>query len=158
MKSLINFIIENTAQVNEGIETITDENTGETMEIWRPDDEPEQAVETIKKTAKAKKDKRQQYLEIRDKLWDLEDEKIAAQEEINSLRSNYKETMRDMDEEVGNLYSDGKDAEAEKLANKYGKELDKMEKQREKLVKKVETLENKIWKLRKQRDKILDDA
>ena len=44
----------------------------------------------------------------------------------------------DQEEEVGGLYADGKEAEAEKLAQKYGVKFNKNSKQQESLKKKLE--------------------
>lgn len=79
--------------------------------------------------------------ELDDVVWDYE-------QQLKDLNREYRDLMIDMEEEVGHLYSSGKDAEAEKLAQKYGE-------QENRIVKKQESLRKKLSSVKKKRDNTL---
>ncbi len=133
-----------------------DEDTGEIVTMWVPDIDPEEELERVRKAAEdeakydraLKKDK-----EIRAKLDPLEDEMWGYQEELNDIKREYKSLRIDMEEELGPLYVEGNEAEAEERAQEYGERMNELEDRKDELLEKIKAIQPKIDVLS---DKLLD--
>ena len=137
MKSLKEYI-------NEGREEFVDDNTGEIVKMWVDEKPIQKAIDAIKedpKEYKKKLDKEKslcgQLEQLEDKQWELEEELRGKVYELKCLRI-------DMEEEVGQLYTKGKDIDAETLAQNYGKQMDQITKEIENLKKQINALQPKI--------------
>ena len=73
---------------------------------------------------------------------------------MKDLHREYRQLEIDQEEEVGGLYADGKETEAEKLAQKYGAKFNKNSKQQESLKKKLENAKKKLNVARRKMDKV----
>lgn len=151
MKSLSNYIYESTEDGKNGHwEDFVDEDTGEIVTMWVNDLTPEEiaakekereeSVRTYYEKQRQENAKRKELKldELDDTVWNLE-------EQLKNLNREYRDLRIDMEEELGYLYSQGKEAEAEKLAQKYGDRENK-------IVKQQETLRKKLVAAKKKRD------
>jgi len=129
-------------------EDFVDEDTGEIVTMWVNDPTPEEIAAKEKEreeSARAYYEKQQKENEMRKqlKLDELDDMVWDYEQQLKDLNREYRDLRIDMEEELGNLYSQGKDAEAEKLAQKYGKQENRIAKEQESLRKKLTTAKKK---------------
>lgn len=68
----------------------------------------------------------------------------------------YRELEMDQEEELGSLYAQGKDKEAEELAQKYGEQLGDLDSEINSLKSKIKELEPKVDKLHEELNSIWD--
>lgn len=94
--------------------------------------------------------------ELLDKMYDLKMERKGYLNEIDMLNQQRRQLEIDQEQEVGGLYVDGKEADAENLAQEYGAKFNEIDDEIEKLTAKVEKLSTKIDKLDNQRTRLLD--
>lgn len=160
MKDLYKYLKE-TAEDNKGghYEDFVDEDTGEIVNLWVPDIDPEELKrqeEEREKSMQSYLDKCQQENQARKdlKIDELEDIVWDYQEQLKDLHREFRDLQIDQEEEVGGLYVQGKEAEAEKLAQKYGDKFNKNAKQQETLKKKLEAAQKKLDIARHKLDKI----
>lgn len=161
MKSINKFIKESSEDgLNGHWQDFIDEETGEIVTMWVDDPTPEELErqeEERRNALKSYLDKcdkeRQAYKELN--IDSLEDQVWYMQQELKDLHDEYRQLQIDQEEELGPLYTDGKEAEAEKLAQKYGKQFNKNSKKQETLKKKLGMAQkrlniarNKMWKIR----------
>jgi RecB family endonuclease NucS len=71
--------------------------------------------------------------------------------ELKDLKREYRDLQIDHEEEVGRLYAEGNHTEAEKLAQEYGVQFNKLEKKIKVIKNKIDKLEPKIEKLQQQK-------
>ena len=74
---------------------------------------------------------------------ELDDIVWGYEQQLKDLNREYRDLRIDMEEELGHLYSSGKEAEAEKLAQKYGKQENRITKEQESLRKKLASAKKK---------------
>ena len=98
-------------------------------------------------------DKQQELL---DKMYDLKMKWKGYMEEISQLNQQRQQLEIDQEDEVGRLYVDGNEFEAEKLAQEYGREFDKIDNEIESLTKKADETKKKISKLDNQYTSLID--
>lgn len=139
-----------------------DEDTGEIVSLWVPDPDPEE----LKKQEEERKKKEQSYWEKREKeeqafkdlkIDELEDEVWNYQDQLKDLHREFRDLRIDQEEEVGGLYTQGKEAEAEKLAQEYGEKFNKNADQQELIKKKLIKAKKKLNAARKKMDKIYNE-
>lgn len=143
-------------------EEFVDEDTGETMKIWRknPTREEKKFLSEQKKKQKEESKKYQIALkkekEIQKKYFPLSEKLFDLQNALKDKNKEYKQLERNQEEEVGYLYSQGKEKEAESLAQEYGKSFDSISKEIKELKDKIKILEPKVDKLHKELNAIWD--
>ena len=163
MKDLYKYLKESAEDGKNGhYEDFVDEDTGEIVTLWVDDPTPEeleaqekQREEDSRKYWEKVEKERAIYKDL--KIDALEDDVWALQDELKNLHKEYRQLEIDQEEEVGGLYTQGKEAEAEKLAQKYGIEFNKNSKKQETLKKKLEAAKKKLWNARKKMDKVRDE-
>lgn len=166
MKDLYKYIKESHEDGKNGHwEDFVDEDTGEIVTMWVNDPTPEDITAKEKEreeNARSYYEKQQKENDMRKqlKLDELDDVVWDYEQQLKDLNREYRDLMIDMEEEVGHLYSSGKDAEAEKLAQKYGEQENRIVKKQESLRKKLSSVKkkrgiasSKFWKFR---DKLWD--
>lgn len=160
MKNFTQYIKESEKDGKNGhYEDFVDEDTGEIVTLWVDDPTPEELEarekereESARKYYEKCEKERAAYKEL--KIESLEDEVWSLQDELKDLHREYRQLEIDQEEEVGGLYADGKEAEAEKLAQKYGAKFNKNSKQQESLKKKLEKAKKKLNAARRKMDKV----
>ena len=160
MKDLQKYILESEKDGKNGhYEDFVDEDTGEIVTLWVDDPTPEELEQREKEREESarkyyEKCKKEQdtYKEL--KLDELEDTVWYLQQELKDLHKEYRQLQIDQEEEVGGLYAQGKEAEAEKLAQKYGIKFNKNAKDQEKMKKQLEKAQKKLNVARKKMDKV----
>ncbi len=156
MKTIKDYILESEADGKDGhYEDFVDPDTGEICTLWIDDIE---AAKEAEKALLASQEEDRKYneiiakeKEIRKLLDPLEDQMYDLEGELKDLKREYRDLQIDHEEEVGRLYSEGKHAEAEKLAQEYGVKFNKLEKQIKTIKNKISKLEPKIEKLQSQK-------
>lgn len=160
MKNLNNYLKESEQDGKNGhYEDFVDEDTGEIFSMWVEDPTPEELEarekereENARKYYEKVEKERAAYKEL--KIDELEDEVWAIKDELHDLHREYRQLEIDQEDEVGGLYAQGKEFEAEKLAQKYGIQFNKNSKRQEVLKKKLEKSKAKLYKARGKMDKI----
>lgn len=143
MKSLHKYIMESSEDGKNGHwEDFVDEDTGEIVSMWVNDPTPEELEKQEKEREEninSWYEKRKKEDELRKKLQldKLDDDVWNYEQQLKDLNNEYRELRIDMEEELGYLYSQGDEAEAEKLAQKYGAKENKIAKQQESIRKKL---------------------
>ncbi len=144
MKSLYNYICE-----TGHYEEFTDEDIGEVSKMWIEDPTPdelakremareEDANDYYEKCKKERKYSEKLHIdELEDLVWNL-------QNELRDLHEEYKQLQIDQEEEVGELYANGDEASAERLAQTYGNKFNKNIKKQESLKAKLKTARRKL--------------
>ena len=151
MKALYKYIKESAEDGKNGHwEDFVDEDTGEIVTMWVNDPTPEDITAKEKEREESTRsyyEKQQKENEMRKqlKLDELDDVVWDYEQQLKDLNREYRDLRIDMEEELGHLYSSGKEAEAEKLAQKYGK-------QENRIVKEQESLRKKLASAKKKRD------
>lgn len=117
-------------------------------------------TEEIKKKAQAPKSdfeaKAKKERELIDKADNAHEQLMYYKNKISKLRLEYKSRYAEMQEEVGTLYVNGNDAEAEKVTNnEYGPEFNRIQKEIDEYLPKLSKWQktyndikeqiNKIW-------------
>ena len=160
MKSIKDYILESEADGKGGhYEDFVDPDTGEICTLWIDDIEAakeKEKREEIARLAREEEDRKYDEIiakekEIRKLLDPLEDQMYDLEGELKDLKREYRDLQIDHEEEVGRLYSEGKHAEAEKLAQEYGIKFNKLEKKINATKNKIKKLEPKISKLQSQK-------
>lgn len=125
-----------------------------------PDIDPEEELDRVRKAADDE-DKYDKALrkdkEIRARLDPLEDELWSYQEELNDIKREYRSIQTDMEDELGQLYANGNEAEAEERAQEYGERMNELDDRKEELIKKIKSIQPKIDKLREKKLAIWSD-
>ena len=163
MKSLDIYLKETAEDGKNGhYQEFVDEDTGEIVSLWVPDPDPEE----LKKQEEERKKEEQSYWEKREKeeqafkdlkIDKLEDEVWNYQDQLKDLHREFRDLRIDQEEEVGGLYVQGKEAEAEKLAQEYGEKFNKNADQQELIKKKLIKAKKKLNAARKKMDKIYNE-
>lgn len=162
MKSLIRYINESIKKSKLGHnEEFVDEDTGEIVTIWVPDIEPE--VEKLKwenyykddaKKNQLRKKIKEQEKDLVKQQEKLEDELWGYEQDLKDNNRQYRQLQIDQEDELGQLYSSGKEKEAEEKAQEYGEQFNKLADEIESLKNKIKKLQPQITKLEEQRDKL----
>ena len=157
MKSIKDYILESEADGKGGhYEDFVDPDTGEICTLWIDDIEAakeKEKREEIARLAREEEDRKYNEIiakekEIRKQLDPLEDQMYDLEGELKDLKREYRDLQIDHEEEVGRLYAEGNHPEAEKLAQEYGVQFNKLEK-------KIKATKNKIDKLNPKIEKLL---
>lgn len=149
MKALYKYIKESAEDGKNGHwEDFVDEDTGEIVTMWVNDPTPEDIAAKEKEREEnthSYYEKQQKENEMRKqlKLDELDDIVWGYEQQLKDLNREYRDLRMDMEEELGQLYSSGKEAEAEKLAQKYGKQENRITKEQESLRKKLASAKKK---------------
>ena len=149
MKALYKYIKESAEDGKNGHwEEFVDEDTGEIVTMWVNDPTPEDIAAKEKEREEntySYYEKQQKENEMRKqlKLDELDDIVWDYEQQLKDLNKEYRDLRIDMEEELGQLYSSGKEAEAEKLAQKYGKQENRITKEQESLRKKLASVKKK---------------
>lgn len=149
MKALYKYIKESAEDSKNGHwEDFVDEDTGEIVTMWVNDPTPEDIAAKEKEREEnthSYYEKQQKENEMRKqlKLDELDDIVWGYEQQLKDLNREYRDLRMDMEEELGQLYSSGKEAEAEKLAQKYGKQENRITKEQESLRKKLASAKKK---------------
>ena len=149
MKALYKYVKESAEDGKNGHwEDFVDEDTGEIVTMWVNDPTPEDITAKEKEreeSARSYYEKQQKENEMRKqlKLDELDDVVWDYEQQLKDLNREYRDLRIDMEEELGQLYSSGKEAEAEKLAQKYGKQENRIAKEQESLRKKLASAKKK---------------
>ena len=142
-------------------ETFVDPDTGEIVTMWVNDPDPE--LEKLKWEAYEKEQDKQRQLrkKIKEQEKDLvakqeklEDELWGYEQDLKEANRSYRQLQIDQEDEVGSLYAQGKEKEAEELAQEYGEKFNKLADQIEDLKNKMKKLQPQIAKLEDERMKI----
>lgn len=151
MKALYKYVKESAEDGKNGHwEDFVDEDTGEIVTMWVNDPTPEDIAAKEKEREEnthSYYEKQQKENEMRKqlKLDELDDIVWDYEQQLKDLNREYRDLRMNMEEELGQLYSSGKEAEAEKLAQKYGE-------QENRIVKEQESLRKKLASAKKKRD------
>ena len=144
-------------------EDFVDEDTGEIVKMWVKNPTKKEEKEFLKKREKEIEKERKQYQialekekEIKKEYFPLSEELFDLQSTLKDKNAEYKELERDQEEEIGHLYSQGKEKEAEALAQEYGEKFDSISKEIEELKNKIKILEPKVDKLHEELNAIWD--
>ena len=161
MKDLHEYIIESAEDGKGGhYEDFVDEDTGEIVTLWVADPDPEEEAKKLE-LAKAEHEKFIKNVkaekELRKKLDPLEDELISLNLELKDKNREFYDLSIDQSEEVGGLYVQGKEKEAEELAQEYGEKFNKLADEVDAIKKKIKQLNPKVEKLQRELLKIWDD-
>lgn len=161
MKDLYKYIKESAEDGKGGhYEDFVDEDTGEIVTLWVADPDPEEEAKKAE-LAKAEHDKYIKHLEaekkLRKTLDPLEDELLGLNQDLKDKTREYRDLQIDQEEEVGGLYVQGKEKEAEELAQTYGEKFNKLADEVDAIKKKIKQLNPKIEKLQRELLKIWDD-
>ena len=150
MKKLNHYIKESVEDGKNGhYEDFADEDTGEIVTMWVNDPTPEELAKREEEQKKAmdaywakveQENKYHKQLNI-DKL---EDDVWNLQSQLKDLHREYRELEIDQEEEVGGLYVNGKEAEAEALAQEYGEKFNKNSEEQEKIKQKLVIAKKKL--------------
>ena len=138
-----------------------DPDTMEIVQITRWIEDPDPAKE-LDKLEKAKEDAKRYELarkkqeEYYKKINPLEDELWGYESELKDTISDIRTTKIDMEEEVGGYYAKGDYEGGDKVAQKYGVTLDKLDNKVQKLKKKISDIQSRIDALHTQYDDIWD--
>lgn len=149
MKALYKYIKESAEDGKNGHwEDFVDEDTGEIVTMWVNDPTPEDIAAKEKEREEnthSYYEKQQKENEMRKqlKLDELDDIVWGYEQQLKDLNREYRDLRMDMEEELGQLYSSGKEVEAEKLAQKYGKQENRITKEQESLRKKLASAKKK---------------
>ena len=149
MKALYKYVKESAEDGKNGHwEDFVDEDTGEIVTMWVNDPTPEDIAAKEKEREEnthSYYEKQQKENEMRKqlKLDELDDIVWDYEQQLKDLNREYRDLRMDMEEELGQLYSSGKEAEAEKLAQKYGKQENRITKEQESLRKKLASTKKK---------------
>ena len=149
MKALYKYVKESAEDGKNGHwEDFVDEDTGEIVTMWVNDPTPEDIAAKEKEREEnthSYYEKQQKENEMRKqlKLDELDDIVWDYEQQLKDLNREYRDLRMDMEEELGQLYSSGKEAEAEKLAQKYGKQENRITKEQESLRKKLASAKKK---------------
>ena len=149
MKALYRYIKESAEDGKNGHwEDFVDEDTGEIVTMWVNDPTPEDIAAKEKEREEnthSYYEKQQKENEMRKqlKLDELDDIVWGYEQQLKDLNREYRDLRMDMEEELGQLYSSGKEVEAEKLAQKYGKQENRITKEQESLRKKLASVKKK---------------
>ena len=153
MSSIDDYISESEADGKNGhYDEFVDEDTGEIVKIWVNDPDPEE-LEAQARLRKAEwkkwKENKKKEREIIDKsgIDDLLDEILNIQQQLKDLHDEFRQISIDQEEEVGGLYAQGKEKEAEELAQEYGERFNKNQAEQEKLHKELAKAKKKHMKL-----------
>ena len=149
MKDLYKYIKESAEDGKNGHwEDFADEDTGEIVTMWVNDPTPEDITAKEKEREENARSyyenwKKENEMRKQLKLDELDDIIWDYEQQLKDLNREYRDLRIDMEEELGHLYSSGKDAEAEKLAQKYGKRENRIVKEQESLRKKLASAKKK---------------
>ena len=149
MKALYKYVKESAEDGKNGHwEDFVDEDTGEIVTMWVNDPTPEDIAAKEKEREEnthSYYEKQQKENEMRKqlKLDELDDIVWDYEQQLKDLNREYRDLRMDMEEELGQLYSSGKETEAEKLAQKYGKQENRITKEQESLRKKLASAKKK---------------
>jgi len=164
MKTLNKYIKESQEDGKGGHwEDYVDEETGEIVTMWVKDPDPE--VENLKWEAYKKEEEKMSALRLKIKEQEkdlvkqqekLEDELWGYEQDLKDANRQYRQLQIDQEDELGQLYSSGKEKEAEEEAQKYGEQFNKLAEEIESLKNKIKKLQPQIAKLEEQRDKLWD--
>lgn len=162
MKDIRQYISESEADGKNGhYEEFVDEETGDIVKLWINDPDPEELKrqeDQRKADWKSWKEKRKRERELRDKsgIDDLLDEILNIQQQLKDLHDEFNELSMDQEEEVGGLYAQGKEKEAEELAQEYGERFNKNQAEQEKLQKQLANAKKKHEKLQDKLEKEIE--
>ena len=159
MKSINTYIKESQEDGKGGHwEDFVDEETGELVTMWVKDKNPElenlkweiymKSHEELGKLYDKCKEADKENLKKREKL---EDELWGYEQDLKDTNRQYRQLQIDQEDELGQLYSSGKEKEAEEKAQEYGEQFNK-------LAEEIESLKNKIKKLQPQIAKLEDES
>jgi len=159
MKDLHKYILESQEDGKNGHwKDFVDEDTGEVVTMWINDQTPEEIAAKEKEceeNTRSYYEKQQKENDMRKKLKldELDDIVWSYEQQLKDLNKEYRDLRIDMEEELGHLYTSGKEAEAEKLAQKYGAQENRIAKEQESLRKKLastkkkrDNASSKFWK------------
>lgn len=162
MKDLYKYIKESAEDGKGGHwEDFVDEDTGEIVTMWVKDPDPE--VEKLKWEAYEKEEEKMTDLRIKIKEQEknlvkqqekLEDELWGYEQDLKNANRQYRQLQMDQEDELGQLYSSGKEKEAEEKAQEYGEQFNKLADEIEDLKNKMKKIQPQIAKLEEQRDKL----
>ena len=163
MKQLNHYIKESVEDGKNGHwEDFVDEDTGEMVTMWVNDPTPEE-LEAREKEAEENSRQYWEKIEKEEKAYKdlkidkLEDAVWYIQNQLKDLHKEYRQLQIDQEEEVGGLYVQGKEAEAEKLAQKYGAKFNKNAKEQEKIKKQLITAQNRLNKAQEKIEKLRNE-
>ena len=144
MKTLKDFL-------NEKLEEYTDPDTGETFMIERPD------TDLGREIANAAKDSDQEKMgelfELNRKYTELDQKRWNILDNIKDLQMRYNDLMNDMEDDLGEIISKGDNPEDK--AQEYGKQMNDIDKEIEKLKKEIDNIDNQKVKIKNEIDKKL---
>ena len=149
MKDLHKYILESQEDGKNGHwKDFVDEDTGEVVTMWINDQTPEEIAAKEKEceeNTRSYYEKQQKENDMRKKLKldELDDIVWSYEQQLKDLNKEYRDLRIDMEEELGHLYTSGKEAEAEKLAQKYGAQENRIAKEQESLRKKLASVKKK---------------
>ena len=162
MKDLHKYLIESAEDGKGGHwEDFVDEDTGELVTMWVNDPDPEleklkweayekeeaEASKLRQKISEQEKNLVKQQEKLEDKLWEYE-------QDLKDCTRQYRQLQIDQEDELGQLYSSGKEAEGEEKAQEYGEQFNKLADEIESLKANIKKLQPQIAKIEDQRNKL----
>lgn len=162
MKSIKEYINESAEDSKGGHdETFVDPDTGEIVTMWVNDPDPEleklkweayekeeaEATKLREKIREQEKNLVKQQEKLEDKLWEYE-------QDLKDCTRQYRQLQIDQEDELGQLYSSGKEVEGEEKAQEYGEQFNKLADEIESLKTNIKKLQPQIAKIEAQRDKL----
>lgn len=146
MKSLINYIVEATENI-------------ENDSIWSPDENEIKVADKIIKTPEQEAKEYKKYINARKKLWELEDQLGSSEIKLDDVRKQYREKQKELEEKASKLYADNKDKEAQVLIDDYERQFFReFRAKRDILVRKIMGLRDDVSKAKKRFDKVLKEV
>lgn len=128
MKSLKQILSK--VSLNEDWQYGVDFSTGDTIKYWVSQEAkslPKDAIEWLEEDPDEYYKKIEQEKKLQKKLEKWEDKYDSLDDELKDNKRQLKELRIDMEEELGHLYSDGKEDRAEEKAQEYGQEIENLE-------------------------------
>lgn len=138
-----------------------DPDTDEVVHVtkWIEDPDPTKELEKLEKAkddTKRYEQARKKQEEYYKKINPLEDELWGYESELKDAIRDIRTTKTDMEEEVGQYYSKGDYEGGDKIGQKYGVALDKLDDKIQKLKKKINDVQSRIDALHAQYEGIWD--
>ena len=138
-----------------------DSDTGEVVKQWVPDPDSKEVSAKRKKEREQNKTEEKRYNEalkqeaqLRKEYGPVVDVYEGLSSELIDKIQERKQLERDQEEEVGALYVDGKDEEAEKLAQDYGEKFNKLDDEIKSLKKRIAKFKSKVDEYHEKLDKV----
>lgn len=153
IKSAIRIIKEHTGAKGH-YEEFVDADTGEVVKLWKEDTEEASESPIEKEPELDYHSYEERANAIRKEYGPIEDGLRNAKSDLSNKIQERRELQMEMEQEVGALYVQGKDIEAETLAQDYGERFNKIDDEIDELKNKISELKPKVREMEDRIDEI----